>query len=158
MTSASSRSVFHFPFPFSGHFPLSISIFWPVVRAVDTSRSHWLQQDGAIPHTAIRVRVWLGGKFGNRMVSRLSLPCGHPWPFCTLDMLSLDYWLLSVRLAELQQSLWATLEELIATSCGEDYRDSMEDQEDVLGGGARKPPQFSRVQLIHYLRKDRPGR
>ena len=75
-------------------------------------------------HTSIWVREQLKGEFDNRVISKFS---GSPWPSCIPDFSSLDYWVWTVCLAELQRSPSAILEELIATV--EEYRDSLEEQE-----------------------------
>ena len=68
-----------------------------------------LQHDGATAHTTVRMREWLEG---NRVISRFSC-C--PLFSCAPDMLSLEYWLWSVCLAELRKRPSAILEELITT-------------------------------------------
>ena len=55
------------------------TVVWPEVRVVVTRRRFWLQQDGAMAHTAVRVREWLGGKSDDRVISRFS---GRPCHTC----------------------------------------------------------------------------
>ena len=49
------------------------------MRATATRRRFWLQQNGASVHTAVRLREWLGGKFGDRVISKLSGACCESW-------------------------------------------------------------------------------
>ena len=58
-----------------------------VDQKVYLSWCYWLQRDGAMAHTAVRVREWLEGEFGGRVISRFS---GRSWPSCTPDMSSRD--------------------------------------------------------------------
>ena len=53
-----------------------------VDQKVYLSWRYWLQRDGAMAHTAVRVE-WLEEEFGGRMNSRFS---GRSWPSCTPDM------------------------------------------------------------------------
>lgn len=50
----------------------------------------WFQQDGAGPHYARTVRTFLNDQYNNRWIGRGSQ---HPWPACSPDMTSPDFFL-----------------------------------------------------------------
>ncbi len=44
--------------------------FWPKVLRTAEYKKHYFQQDGARPHAATSVQIWLGQRFGNKVVHK----------------------------------------------------------------------------------------
>lgn len=57
---------------------------------LETRLLMWLQQDGAAPHFAVIVRNFLNENYNGRWIGRGSQ---HPWPACSPDMTSPDFFL-----------------------------------------------------------------
>lgn len=91
------------------------TVVWPRIKNVAGRRRYWFQQDGATPHTAVRVREWLTSKFGDRVISRFT---DRPWPARSPDLSPLDYWFWSVCMVELRKNPPNSLPDLVNTVGG----------------------------------------
>ena len=60
--------------------------FWPIV--LKTAEKYYFQQDGARPHTARTLQIWLKDKFNEKFIS-----CKNMWPPRSPDMNPCDFYL-----------------------------------------------------------------